>query len=214
MFKAIGFTDEDLRQADRRHRQHLDRDDAVQLQPARARRTRQARRARRRRHADGVQHDRDQRRHHDGHRRDEGLARLARGDRRLDRARRPRPHVRRDRRAGGLRQDDARRGDGARAPQRPSLVLYGGSIAPGNSTDATSRSSTCTKRSARTRPARSTTRAQGDRRSRVPRRRRVRRPVHGQHDGDGDGVHRPLAVGSASPGATDPRKERRATKRA
>ena len=35
-YKAIGFTDEDLAEADHRHRQHLDRDDAVQLQPARS----------------------------------------------------------------------------------------------------------------------------------------------------------------------------------
>ena len=42
MLKAVGFTDEDLREADRRHRQHVDRDDAVQLQPAPAGRAREA----------------------------------------------------------------------------------------------------------------------------------------------------------------------------
>ena len=55
--------------ADDRDRQHLDRGDAVQLPPPRPRRARQGGRARRRRHADGVQHDRDLRRDHDGHRR-------------------------------------------------------------------------------------------------------------------------------------------------
>ena len=39
----------------------------------------------------------------------------------------------------------------------PGLVLYGGSIAPGTSTARTSRFRTCSRRSARTRPARSTT---------------------------------------------------------
>ena len=45
-------------EADRRRRHHLDRDDAVQLQPARAGRARQGRHSGRRRDADGVQHDR------------------------------------------------------------------------------------------------------------------------------------------------------------
>ena len=55
-------------QADHRRRQHVDRDDAVQLPPARAGQARQGRHQGRRRHADGVQHGRDLRRHHDGHR--------------------------------------------------------------------------------------------------------------------------------------------------
>ena len=42
-----------------------------------------------------------------------------RGDRRLDRARRPRPPVRRRRGAERLRQDDPRDGDGAGPPGRP-----------------------------------------------------------------------------------------------
>ena len=45
------------------------------------------------------------------------LARLARGDRRLDRARRARPPVRRPRLPRRLRQDDPGGGDGARAPR-------------------------------------------------------------------------------------------------
>ena len=51
--------------------------------------------------------------------RDEDLARLARGDRRLDRARRPRTPVRRGDRAERLRQDDPRHRDGAGAPGCP-----------------------------------------------------------------------------------------------
>ena len=47
------------------------------------------------------------------------LAGLARGDRRLDRARRLRPPVRRARHDLRLRQDDPRHGDGARAPGHP-----------------------------------------------------------------------------------------------
>ena len=72
------------------------------------------------------------RRHHDGHRGHAFLAREPRGDRRLDRARRARAHVRRPGRAVGLRQDDPGLRDGARpASTCPSLMLYGGSIAPG-----------------------------------------------------------------------------------
>ena len=46
----------------------VDRDDAVQLPPPRARREGQGGHPRGRRHADGAQHDRDLRRDHDGHR--------------------------------------------------------------------------------------------------------------------------------------------------
>ena len=71
------------------------------------------------RHADGVQHDRGQRRRDDGHRGHEGLAGQPRGHRRLDRARRARPPVRRRRLPRRLRQDRSRGGDGARPPRRP-----------------------------------------------------------------------------------------------
>ena len=100
---------------DRRHRQHLDRDDALQLPPAPAGGEGEGGRARGGRHADGVQHRRDLGRHHDGHR---GHARLAGepgGDRRLDRAGGARPHVRRGDRPLRLRQDDSRLRDGAGA---------------------------------------------------------------------------------------------------
>ena len=103
----------------RRRRDDVDRDDAVQPQPARARAARQARHPRGRRHADGVQHDRRLGRRLDGHRGDARLARLARGDRRLDRARRARAPVRRARLPRRLRQDEPGRGDGARPARHP-----------------------------------------------------------------------------------------------
>ena len=194
MFKAIGLTDEDLAQAAGRHRQHLDRDDAVQLQPARARRSREGRDSRRRRHAARVQHDRDQRRDLDGHRGDEGLAGQPRGDRRLDRARRARLSVRRGRRAGRLRQDDSRRGDGAFAARHPRP----GPLRRLDRTRQVRRPRPDDRRRVRsdrrcTPPGRSTTRAACDRELCLPGRRRVRRPVHRQHDGDGDRVPRALA---------------------
>ena len=92
-------------QADHRRREHVDRDDAVQLPPAPAVGEGDGGHPRGRRHAARVQHDRDLRRHHDGHRGDEDLARQPRGGRRLDRAGRARAPVRRRRRAVGLRQD-------------------------------------------------------------------------------------------------------------
>ena len=115
--RAVGFSDEDSA-ADHRRRQHLDRDDALQLQPARRWPSSvKAGHPRGRRHADGVQHHRHQRRHHDGHRGHEGLARQPRGHRRLDRARRARPHVRRASSCSPAATRRSRRGDGARAPR-------------------------------------------------------------------------------------------------
>ena len=102
------------RQAARRRGHDLDRDDAVQLQPAAPGRARQGRHPGGRRHADGVQHDLGQRRRVDGHRGHEGIAHQPRGRRRLDRARRARPPPRRRRLPGRLRQDHPRRGDGPR----------------------------------------------------------------------------------------------------
>ena len=54
-------------QAHGRHRQHLDRDHAVQFTSAPARGKSERRRARRRRHAHGIQHHRHQRRRNHGH---------------------------------------------------------------------------------------------------------------------------------------------------
>ena len=105
--------------ADDRHRQHLDRGDAVQLPPAGVGRAHQGGRARGRRDADGVQHDCDLGRDHDGHEGHEELARQSRGDRRFDRADRPRLPVRRRDRPRRLRQDAARLRDGAGPARHP-----------------------------------------------------------------------------------------------
>ena len=75
--KGIGFDDEALAKPIIGVASHLDRDDAVQLPPARAGRQGQGGHPRRRRDADGVQHDRDLRRHHDGHERHAHEPRLA-----------------------------------------------------------------------------------------------------------------------------------------
>ena len=78
----------------------------------------------------------------------------------------------------------------------PGLILYGGSILPGQlQGPATSPSRTSSRPWARTPPARSATRTCRARGRRLPRRRRVRRAVHRQHHGDGDRVHRPVADG-------------------
>jgi hypothetical protein len=106
-------------QADHRRRHDLDRDDAVQLQPAPAGRARQGGHPRRRRHADGVQHDRRLRRRHDGHRGHEGLASSAARSSPTRSSCRPRPPVRRHRLPGRLRQDDPRRDHGPRPARHP-----------------------------------------------------------------------------------------------
>ena len=118
-------------EAAHRRRQYLDRNRTVQLPPARSGRAREGRHPRGRRHADGVQHGVDLRRHHDEHRGDEDLARQPRGHRRFDRAGHARQRLRRPHRAGRLRQDHSRRHHGAGAVEHPGLILYGGSIAPG-----------------------------------------------------------------------------------
>ena len=105
-------------EAARRRRDDLDRDDAVQLQPAPPGRAREGRHPGGRRHADGVQHDLGQRRRLDGHRGHEGVAHQPRRHRRFDRARHARPPARRPRVPGRLRQDDARRGDGPGSARR------------------------------------------------------------------------------------------------
>ena len=64
---GIGFDDEALSKPIIGVAHYVDRDDAVQLQPPRARRERQGGHPGGRRHADGAQHDRDLRRHDDGH---------------------------------------------------------------------------------------------------------------------------------------------------
>ena len=141
-------------------------------------------RARRRRHADGVQHGRDLGRDHDGDQGDEDLARQPRGDRRLDRADGARLPVRRRRGARRLRQDDPRSGDGAGAARHP----VGAALRRLDRSRALARQGRDDRR--RVRGDRRPRRGQHVRRGaalargrRQPRRRRLRRPVHREHDG-------------------------------
>ena len=155
MLKGIGFDDEALREAAGGRREHVDRDDAVQLEPPAAGRERQGRHSRGRWHADGVQHDLGLRRRLDGHRRDARVAHLARGDRRLDRARHAWASVRR---AGRASSAATRRSRPPRWRSRGSTSRASSSTAarsrPGGSAAATSRSRTSSKASARTPPGR------------------------------------------------------------
>src|SRR4051794_28912303 len=102
------------RRADRRDRLDVVRDDALQRQSARAVRARRSRRRGSRRRAAPVQHDRRLRQPVAGHARDARLAHLPRGDRGLDRADGARARLRRTGLHRRLRQDRARRADGAR----------------------------------------------------------------------------------------------------
>jgi dihydroxyacid dehydratase/phosphogluconate dehydratase len=76
MYKAVGFSDEDLRKPivgiANTWTETMPCNFNLRGSPSTC-----GRHPRRRRNADGVQHDRDQRRHHDGHRGHEGLARVA-----------------------------------------------------------------------------------------------------------------------------------------
>ena len=183
-------------QADYRRREHLDRNRSVQLPPAHAGRAREGRHPQGRRHADGVQHRVDLRRHHDGQPGDEDVAHQPRSDRRLHRARRARQPVRRPHRAVGLRQDDSRHHHGARAPRysrRDALRRldcagrvsrqehhHSGRLRGGGRA--------CGRPHVRCRPAER-------REPGVSRCRRVRRPVHREHDVDGRRVPRHFGDG-------------------
>jgi len=163
----------------------VDRDHAVQLQPSAARGVGQGRHSRGGRHAGRVQHHCSQRRHRDGHRRNESVTHLARGRRRLHRARHARASPRRARLHQRLRQDHPRHGHGARA--------HGYSWAhglwrfdharpvPGQGRH--DRRRLRGRRQARRREdgRQRTSRA---REGRVPRCRRVRRSVHRKHHGN------------------------------
>ena len=173
------------REAAGRRRDDVDRDDAVQPEPPAARGLRQAGHPPGRWDADRVQHDRGLRRCLDGHRRHACVTRLARGDRRLDRARRARAPLRRPRVHRRLRQDDPGRRDGAcaarsagaRALQR---LDRGGPLPRGRRDDPG-----CL-RGGRCACGRNDLRPRGAcaRERRVPGSRRVRRALHGEHDGD------------------------------
>ena len=193
-------------QAHHRRRHDVDRDHAVQPQSARPRDRRETRHPRRRGNADGVQHDRGVGRRFDGHVRDARVPRLARGDRRLHRARRARSPLRRSRVPRRLRQDHPRCRHGARAARHPgSRLLHG-----------------LDRARSLPRPRRvDRRRLRGDRRVRgrederrgatrarigcLPRRGSVRRPVHRQHDVDDDRLPRPDTAGCER----DPGRERR-----
>ena len=172
--------------ADHRRGEHLDRDRALQLPPARSRRGGEGGHPDRRRDADGVQHGVDLRRHHDGQRGDEGVARQPRGGGRLHRAGRTRQSLRRHRDPGRLRQDHPRRGDGAGAARhsRPGALRRldcARTVGRARRHDP-----------GRVRGGRHPCRRQDDRRAvvcaggrRLSGARRVRRTVHRQHDVDG-----------------------------
>ncbi len=92
----------------------------------------------------------------------------------------------------------------------PGVILYGGSILPGryNGRDITIQDvfeavgANAAGRITRRGTAR-------DREPRLPRRRRLRRPVHRQHHGHGDGTDRPLAHGHGRGAAGGPAQGRR-----
>ena len=121
------------------------------------------------------------------------VARLARGDRRLDRARRARSPLRRARLPRRLRQDEPRCGDGRRPPRHP----LGRLLHRLDRTGSLSRA-----RGVGRRRLRGDRRARGGEdlgrrpaRARVGRlsgRRRVRRSVHREHDVDDPRLPRPL----------------------
>ena len=175
--------------ADRGHRRHVDRHDAVQPQPPRALGRGGARGDDGGRRAAPVQHDRGLRQPDAGHARDARLAGLARADRRLDRADGRGARLRRAGVHRRLRQDGAGRADGARPHrqagardlQRPDArghVARRAGDDPGGV-------------GGRRRLPRRAHRARGPGRARargLPRARHLRRPVHGEHDGAGAGV--------------------------
>ena len=167
----------------------------MQPEPARARALREGGDPRGGRHARRVQHDLRLRRRLDGDDRHARVADFPRGDRRLDRARRRRASVRRPRLPRRLRQDDPRRGDGARAPRHPRPRLLR-RLDRSRTLPRQRRHDPGRLRSggrARRRPHDRRGRARA-RELRVPRRRCMRRPVHREHDGAGDRLPRHLAA--------------------
>ena len=147
---------------------------------------------RRRRHADGVQHDLGLGRRLDGHRGHARLADQPRGDRRLDRAGGAGPPVRRAGLPGRLRQDDPGRGDGAvpagraraRALQRHDRARHLPRPRHHHPGRVRGDRRLCGRADRRGGAARG-------RVGRLPRRRSLRRPVHGQHDVHGARVPGP-----------------------
>ena len=107
-----------------------------------------------------------------------------RGRRRLDRARRPRPPARRRRLRHRLRQDRPGRGDGPRSPRRPRADPVQRHDLSRHAQGPAERDGRDDLRSDRGLPGRQDhpRRAVRGREPVVPGPRRVRRPVHGQHD--------------------------------
>ncbi len=172
------------RRPDHRRRLDVDADDAVQPQSARARPPCLRRRRRGGRRRARVQHDRRLRQPVAGNAGDAGVTGLARGDRRLDRVDGARARLRRARLPRRLRQDDARRADGAGARRQ----ARGRALQRADARWPSSRSVGDDRRrlgGARRRGARSdhARRAGRARTRRVPGTRHVRRPLHRQHDG-------------------------------
>ena len=197
MLKAIGFTDEDLAKPLDRRRDDLDRDDAVQLStsagwPSSSRPGIRA--------AGGTPMEFNTISVSDGvSMGTEGMKALAgqpRGRRRLDRARRPRPPARRRSSASSAA---TRRSPGAAMAlgrlDVPGLVLYNGTIYPGTykgKRDATV--VTVFEAIGAYRAGKITLDELYEiENAACPGAGRLRRPVHGQHDEHGDGVHRPVA---------------------
>ncbi len=124
-------------------------------------------------------------------------------DRRLDRAGRPRPPARRPRLPRRLRQDSARRGDGARPSRRARSRPLQRHDLPGRLSRATGTQTVVNVFEAigAYRAGKITLeRAVRGRERRVPRTGRLRRPVHGQHDEHGasssSGSRRPASTAS------------------
>ena len=164
-----------------------------------------------RRHAARVLHHHRDRRHRHGPPGHEVVARLARGDRRFDRAHHARPLLRRHGRPRRLRQVAARRDDGDAAPQRAGGV-HVRRLDPARQVQGQGRDGG--RRVRGRRPAlRRQDVGRGPARARVRRlsgRRRLRRPVHRQHHGDGVGGDRAGAagVGGRAGALREPRRVR------
>ena len=138
----------------------------------------------------------DQRRRHDGHRGHEGVARQPRG-RSPTRSSSSRAATVR-RRSSCLVGCDKTIPAAAMALGRldiPGVVLYSGTIHPGQSTTARDVTVQDVFEAIGAHRGRQDRRPRSSRarERRLPGRRRLRRPVHGQHDGDGPRVPRPLA---------------------
>ncbi len=132
-----------------------------------------------RRHAAPLQHDHRHRRHRDGSSGDEILAGQPRGDRRFGRALGARPLLRRAGRLRGVRQVAARHDDGD-APAQCAVDLRLRRLDPARAASmvATSPWWTCSRSSAAMPPATCPlSEVHATREGRLPRPRRVRRPV-------------------------------------